>query len=219
MRPHHTKTKGDLAVAKALADLSEQGFVVLLPLTEHAPFDLVAYAASRFVRVQVKYRTAVRGCVRGNTDAQCRRACESPRPRTTNARGSCKPRSSEGSIPPSSMRATPPAWPSEAATSHTRRTWTRRETPCAVASLAVHGGRSSVWLERRVVVAEVGGSSPLGHPTSTPAPGMDRRGRGYPPLGAPLAQRQSNGLLIRRFWVRIPGGALRRPRSTTGPGA
>src|SRR5262245_25096616 len=27
---------------------------------------------------------------------------------------------------------------------------------------------------------------------------------------APLAQRQSNGLLIRRFWVRIPGGALFR---------
>ena len=28
---------------------------------------------------------------------------------------------------------------------------------------------------------------------------------------APLAQRQSNGLLIRRFWVRIPGGAPRPP--------
>src|SRR4030081_2047987 len=27
---------------------------------------------------------------------------------------------------------------------------------------------------------------------------------------APLAQRQSNGLLIRRFWVRIPGGALEK---------
>ena len=32
-------------------------------------------------------------------------------------------------------------------------------------------------------------------------------------LAAPLAQRQSNGLLIRRFWVRIPGGAPRSRRS------
>ncbi len=31
---------------------------------------------------------------------------------------------------------------------------------------------------------------------------------------APLAQRQSNGLLIRRFWVRNPGGAPRSTRST-----
>ena len=27
-----------------------------------------------------------------------------------------------------------------------------------------HGGRSSAWLERLVVVQEVGGSNPLGHP-------------------------------------------------------
>lgn len=40
---HHTKDKGDLGVAKAHADLTAQGFMVLMPLTEHAPFDLVAY--------------------------------------------------------------------------------------------------------------------------------------------------------------------------------
>ena len=39
---HHTKTKGDLGVAKAFAYLVEQGYVVLFPATEHAPFDLVA---------------------------------------------------------------------------------------------------------------------------------------------------------------------------------
>lgn len=57
MAAHHTKDKGDLGVAKALADLVGKGHLVLLPLTEHAPFDLVAYARGRFERVQVKYRT------------------------------------------------------------------------------------------------------------------------------------------------------------------
>ena len=35
-------------------------------------------------------------------------------------------------------------------------------------------------------------------------------GGGYYRVPAPLAQRQSNGLLIRRFWVQIPGGALEK---------
>ncbi len=61
-----------------------------------------------------------------------------------------------------------------------------------------HGGRSSVRLERQVVILDVGGSNPLGHPAEAPVVWR----------GAPLAQRQSNGLLIRRFRVRIPGGAL-----------
>ncbi|MCK9795756.1 group I intron-associated PD-(D/E)XK endonuclease [Isoptericola sp. 4D.3] len=61
MATHHTKDKGDLGVAKAHADLVGQGFVVLFPATEHAPFDLVAYADGRFVRLQVKYRAARAG--------------------------------------------------------------------------------------------------------------------------------------------------------------
>jgi PD-(D/E)XK endonuclease len=56
VRSHHTKDKGDLGVAHAIADLADQGFVVLTALTEHAPFDLVAYGAGAFIRVQVKYR-------------------------------------------------------------------------------------------------------------------------------------------------------------------
>ena len=40
---HHTKEKGDLGVLKAQLDMFEQGFVILNPVTEHAPFDLVAY--------------------------------------------------------------------------------------------------------------------------------------------------------------------------------
>ncbi|TVS14008.1 MAG: hypothetical protein EA419_00435 [Wenzhouxiangella sp.] len=53
---HHTKEKGDLGVLKAQVDLFEQGFAILLPMTEHAPFDLVAYRGGRFLRIQVKYR-------------------------------------------------------------------------------------------------------------------------------------------------------------------
>ena len=53
---HHTKQKGDLGVLKAQVDLFEQGFTILAPLTEHSPFDLVAYRDGEFLRVQVKYR-------------------------------------------------------------------------------------------------------------------------------------------------------------------
>jgi hypothetical protein len=60
---HHTKDKGDLGVAKALADLVGKGFTVLFPATEHAPFDVVAYAAGEFHRLRVKYRSARTGAV------------------------------------------------------------------------------------------------------------------------------------------------------------
>jgi hypothetical protein len=63
MRSHHTKDKGDLGVLHAMVDLAEKGYILLQPMTEHAPFDLVAYKNGRFLRVQVKYRAAVRGAV------------------------------------------------------------------------------------------------------------------------------------------------------------
>ena len=53
---HHTKHKGDLGVLKAQVDLFEQGYMILLPQTEHAPFDLCIYKEGVFKRVQVKYR-------------------------------------------------------------------------------------------------------------------------------------------------------------------
>jgi len=56
MASHHTKDKGDLGVLKAQIDLFEQGFTIFVPLTEHCPFDLVAYKDGEFRRVQVKYR-------------------------------------------------------------------------------------------------------------------------------------------------------------------
>jgi len=54
---HHTKQKGDLGVLKAQVDLHQQGFQILNPLTEHAPFDLVIYKDNHFRRVQVKYKS------------------------------------------------------------------------------------------------------------------------------------------------------------------
>lgn len=64
MRPHHTKDKGDIGVAHAIADLADQGFVVLTALCEHAPFDLVGYRDAMFLRVSVKYRAlSTRGTV------------------------------------------------------------------------------------------------------------------------------------------------------------
>jgi hypothetical protein len=43
--------------------LASKGFTVLFPATEHAPFDLVAYSAGEFHRLQVKYRSARAGAV------------------------------------------------------------------------------------------------------------------------------------------------------------
>ncbi len=39
---HITKDKGDLAVAKTIAHLCENGIYTCLPLSEHLPFDLIA---------------------------------------------------------------------------------------------------------------------------------------------------------------------------------
>ena len=53
---HHTKDKGDRGVMEVQLDLFKQGWMILHPQTEHAPFDLVAYKDGKFLRVQVKYR-------------------------------------------------------------------------------------------------------------------------------------------------------------------
>lgn len=54
---HHTKNKGDLGVLKAQVDLCSKGYLILTPLSEHSPFDLVAYKNGEFIRIQVKYRS------------------------------------------------------------------------------------------------------------------------------------------------------------------
>ncbi|MBK8490442.1 MAG: hypothetical protein IPL49_05915 [Saprospirales bacterium] len=63
MYAHHTKNKGDLGVLKVKLDLFEQGYLILNPETEHAPFDIVGYKDHDFKRVQVKYRALTRGGV------------------------------------------------------------------------------------------------------------------------------------------------------------
>ncbi|MEL6675643.1 MAG: group I intron-associated PD-(D/E)XK endonuclease [Bacteroidota bacterium] len=57
MHSHHTKTLGDLGVLKAQVDLYEKGFWVSIPLTEHAPFDLIITKDGVSRTVQVKARS------------------------------------------------------------------------------------------------------------------------------------------------------------------
>jgi hypothetical protein len=63
MRKHHTKNKGDLGVVKVQCALVEQGYSVLIPLSEHEPFDLVAYRHGVFKRIQCKYRSVRKGSI------------------------------------------------------------------------------------------------------------------------------------------------------------
>ena len=63
MKEHHTKTKGDFAVFKVMLNLAEKGWMVLTPMTEHAPFDIVAYKNNEFKRIQVKFRKSKNGAV------------------------------------------------------------------------------------------------------------------------------------------------------------
>ena len=60
---HHTKNKGDLGVLKAKVDLYQQGFLILVPETEHSPFDLAIYQNGVFKTVQVKYRNLTKNGV------------------------------------------------------------------------------------------------------------------------------------------------------------
>lgn len=82
MNNHHTKLKGDIGVTFVIHDLSKRGFHICLPITEHAPFDLIAVGDQGALRIQVKYRDSTangrmeanlfnawgnvtKGCVRG----------------------------------------------------------------------------------------------------------------------------------------------------------
>jgi hypothetical protein len=69
---HHTKDKGDLAVARVIVDLARAGIRVCLPLSEHLPFDVLAVSPSRGAlrRVQVKCATANK---RGAAELKLRR--------------------------------------------------------------------------------------------------------------------------------------------------
>ena len=55
---HHTKDKGDKAVAHVIMDLTDKGYACFMPvMCEHLPFDLIAYKDGISTRIQVKYST------------------------------------------------------------------------------------------------------------------------------------------------------------------
>ncbi|GAB4518916.1 MAG: hypothetical protein OHK0046_27180 [Anaerolineae bacterium] len=62
---HHTKTKGDLAVAKVIADLATYDIYCTIPFSEHLAFDVIAVSPdqTRLCRLQIKYRAAKRGAI------------------------------------------------------------------------------------------------------------------------------------------------------------
>jgi len=54
---HHTKDKGDIAVTQAIADLTKKEYTILTPtVSEHLPFDFIAYKNGQCFRIQAKYR-------------------------------------------------------------------------------------------------------------------------------------------------------------------
>jgi hypothetical protein len=66
---HHTKEKGDLAVAMVIADMKKNGIGLALPLSEHMPFDLIAIDTANgyaLRKVQVKYATCLNGKIAFN---------------------------------------------------------------------------------------------------------------------------------------------------------
>ena len=59
-----TKSKGDIGLTKVIADLTEKGFNVALPIAEHLPYDLIAIDSKhRMTKVSVKYVTSVNGTI------------------------------------------------------------------------------------------------------------------------------------------------------------
>lgn len=60
---HKTKEKGDLGLVKVISDLVEKKIDVLIPMSEHLPFDLVAFNSKngKLAKIQVKYRAKTQG--------------------------------------------------------------------------------------------------------------------------------------------------------------
>lgn len=52
---HHTKDKGDIALMKTTLDLTLKGYNIFLPISEHLPFDFIAYKDGQCFRMQAKY--------------------------------------------------------------------------------------------------------------------------------------------------------------------
>jgi len=65
---HHTKEKGDIGNLKIASDLAGKGLKVLVPLSEHLPFDLVAFdqESGKLYKIQSKYKKVARGKIAVN---------------------------------------------------------------------------------------------------------------------------------------------------------
>ena len=53
---HHTKLKGDIAVAAVILDLTKKGYIISEPMSENAPYDLICDTGNKLLKIQVKYR-------------------------------------------------------------------------------------------------------------------------------------------------------------------
>ena len=63
LNKHHTKLKGDVGLSAIIKDLTIKGYFVSIPVSENAPFDLIASDDHTNYRVQVKARSVYRGAV------------------------------------------------------------------------------------------------------------------------------------------------------------
>ena len=52
---HETSRKGDVGVASVMADLLDQRYEIMLPVSASSPFDLAVLVEGRCLKVQVKY--------------------------------------------------------------------------------------------------------------------------------------------------------------------
>ena len=63
MKNNITKEKGDIGVCAVALDLTKKDYKVFNTISEHLPFDVVAYKNKKFYRIQVKYREMKNGKV------------------------------------------------------------------------------------------------------------------------------------------------------------
>lgn len=61
MRKQTTKGRGDAAVARVIAELTERNFIVLEPRADNTPYDLVVDTEGKFIRIQVRRAFLARG--------------------------------------------------------------------------------------------------------------------------------------------------------------
>lgn len=57
MKLNETKEKGDLGVMEIMLDMTKHGYKIFTTISEHLPFDFVAFKDNKFFRIQAKYRT------------------------------------------------------------------------------------------------------------------------------------------------------------------